>query len=112
MKNLPLIQILLVLAGLGQLALAIGICNLLAGTFRAVGFDCKSLFRAPLKSQSLAEFWGRRWNLAFSEMTSVAIYRPLSTKVGRNVALSKFLDSSVRTLPTLGAATELRVVEA
>ena len=31
-----------------------------------------------LRSTGLGEFWGRRWNLAFSEMTALAIYRPLA----------------------------------
>jgi D-alanyl-lipoteichoic acid acyltransferase DltB (MBOAT superfamily) len=48
---------------------------------------CDALFRAPLRSGSLTEFWARRWNLAFSEMTSIAVYRPLSPRTGRGPAL-------------------------
>jgi D-alanyl-lipoteichoic acid acyltransferase DltB (MBOAT superfamily) len=49
--------------------------------------DVHALFRAPLLSRSLAEFWGRRWNLAFSEMTATGVYRPLSAAVGKPPAL-------------------------
>ena len=38
-------------------------------------------------SKSLAEFWGRRWNLAFSEMTAIGVYRPLSRLTGKPPAL-------------------------
>src|SRR5206468_7769584 len=33
------------------------------------------------------EFWSRRWNLAFSEMTAIAIYQPLALRLGRGPAL-------------------------
>ena len=48
-----------------------GIFNLAAGVWRQAGVDVHALFRDPLRSRSLAEFWGRRWNLAFSEMTAI-----------------------------------------
>src|SRR5205085_907184 len=35
----------------------------------------------------LAEFWAKRWNLAFSEMTAIALYRPLASSVGKTPAL-------------------------
>ena len=54
-----------------------GLFNLLVGFWRFMGFRCNSLFNAPLLSTTLAEFWGRRWNLAFSEMTTLAVFRPL-----------------------------------
>jgi hypothetical protein len=64
-----------------------GIFNLAAGAWRYAGVDVYALFRAPLLSRSLAEFWGRRWNLAFSEMTAIGVYRPLSRAVGKPAAL-------------------------
>jgi alginate O-acetyltransferase complex protein AlgI len=65
-----------------------GIFNLAAGAWRYAGVDVYALFRAPLLSRSLAEFWGRRWNLAFSEMTATGVYRPLSATVGKPAALA------------------------
>jgi alginate O-acetyltransferase complex protein AlgI len=75
----------LALPGL-SLLLHFGIFNLLAGGWRRLGARCDALFRAPLRSRSLTEFWGRRWNLAFSEMTALGIYRPLEPRVGRSAA--------------------------
>ena len=73
-----------------------GIFNLAAGAWRHAGVDVHALFRAPLLSRSLAEFWGRRWNLAFSEMTSAGIYRPVAALVGRSWGIAAaFLASGI-----------------
>jgi alginate O-acetyltransferase complex protein AlgI len=74
------------LAGLSFL-LHFGLLNVLAGLWRSAGVRCDALFRAPWRSQNLAEFWARRWNLAFSEMTSLAVYRPLLERWGPAPAL-------------------------
>ncbi len=58
----------------------------LAAFWRWLGVNVQKLFRAPLTSTSLAEFWGRRWNLAFSEMTALAVYRPLKGPLGGQAA--------------------------
>ncbi|HVG10409.1 MAG TPA: MBOAT family protein [Thermoanaerobaculia bacterium] len=71
-----------------SLILHFGIFNILAGGWRLLGARCDALFRAPLRSRSLTEFWGRRWNLAFSEMTALGIYRPLEPEVGRPAAMA------------------------
>lgn len=76
----------LLLPGL-SLMLHFGILNMVAAGWRTVGFDCRPLFRAPLRAENLSEFWGRRWNVAFNEMTVIGVYRPLSPVTGRNVAL-------------------------
>ena len=78
---------LLLLPGL-SLILHFGILGMLAGGWRALGADVGELFRAPLRSRSLAEFWGRRWNLAFSEMTAIGVYRPVSGWAGRPLGLA------------------------
>jgi len=77
----------LVLPGL-SLVLHFGIFNLVAGAWRRAGIDARPLFRAPLRATSLTEFWGRRWNLAFSEMTALAVYRPLRARWGTGPALT------------------------
>lgn len=76
---------LLLLPGI-SLTLHFGIFNVLAGLWRLAGVDARSLFRAPLAATSLENFWSRRWNLAFSEMTMLGIYRPLSDSLGRGAA--------------------------
>jgi|TARA_B100000809_G_scaffold102258_1_gene100883 alginate O-acetyltransferase complex protein AlgI len=65
-----------------SLAVHFGIINLMAGCWRRAGADCRSMFRAPLASYSLREFWGRRWNIGFSEMTALGVYRPLRAPLG------------------------------
>jgi alginate O-acetyltransferase complex protein AlgI len=75
----------LLLPGL-SLMLHFGIFNILAGLWRLAGVDARPLFRAPLAAGSLENFWSRRWNLAFSEMTALGIYRPLSGSLSRKAA--------------------------
>jgi len=70
-----------------SLAVHFGLFNLMAGGWRYLGVDATPLFQAPLYSRSLREFWGRRWNLAFSEMTALAVYRPVSAHMGRPAGL-------------------------
>lgn len=70
-----------------SLMLHFGVFNLLTGCWRWLGAECDSVFRSPLQSKSLAEFWGKRWNLAFSEMTTLAIFRPLRGACGSLPAL-------------------------
>lgn len=77
----------LLLPGL-SLVLHFGCLNILTGFWRYFGASCTALFRAPLRSQSLSEFWGRRWNLAFSEMTVLAVYRPLKQLPGASGKVS------------------------
>jgi hypothetical protein len=72
---------LLLLAGL-SLILHFGILNLSTAVWRACGVNVSELFRAPYRSRSLKEFWGKRWNIAFSEMTALIAYRPLKAKIG------------------------------
>jgi alginate O-acetyltransferase complex protein AlgI len=55
-----------------------GFFTLMAAFWRSRGFDCGPLFQNPLPSENLGDFWGRRWNLPFHEMTAVAVYRPLA----------------------------------
>ena len=70
-----------------SLILHFGLLSISAGMWRLSGVGTYYLFRAPAKAKNLNEFWSKRWNLAFSEMTSVAIFRPLKDKTGGAVAL-------------------------
>jgi alginate O-acetyltransferase complex protein AlgI len=92
--HLWIISIIL-LPGL-SLLLHFGLFNVLAGFWRGVGAETHALFRNPLKSTSLSEFWGRRWNLAFSEMTALVVFRPLRNVVGPRMAtMTAFLFSGL-----------------
>lgn len=86
---------LALLAGISFI-LHFGILNLSTAYWRWWGVNVKELFRSPYKSRSLNEFWGKRWNLAFSEMTTLIAYRPLKIKIGKTGAMMiSFLLSGV-----------------
>lgn len=70
-----------------SLMLHFGVLAVSAGIWRYFGVDTYLLFNEPLKSGTLNEFWSRRWNIAFSEMTSIAVFRPLKQRVGAVPAL-------------------------
>jgi hypothetical protein len=76
----------LLLVGL-SLLLHFGLLNLFAAWWRTRGVPAERLFRDPLHAASLTDFWSRRWNLAFSEMTAVAIYRPIKKLAGARLAV-------------------------
>jgi alginate O-acetyltransferase complex protein AlgI len=79
-----------------SLVVHFGVFALLTAVWRRWGVDARPLFRAPLAASSLSEFWGRRWNLAFAEMTALGVYRPLTRVAGRRVALlGAFLTSGI-----------------
>jgi hypothetical protein len=70
-----------------SLILHFGLLSISAGMWRFSGVNTYYLFRQPANALSLTELWSKRWNIAFSEMTSVAIFRPLKNKTGAAVAL-------------------------
>jgi len=81
--------------GLG-LGVHFGLFRILAGFWRARGAAVVPLFDSPQRSRSLSEFWGARWNRAFSEMAQVAVHRPLVTRTGPTVTtMVVFLFSGV-----------------
>lgn len=60
-----------------SLVVHFGLFNLATAFWRWRGFDCRSLFQNPFLAQNLGEFWAKRWNIGFGEMTAVAAYHPL-----------------------------------
>ena len=77
---------LLLLIGLSFI-LHFGILNLSTALWRFLGVNVKELFQSPYKSKSLKEFWGRRWNIAFSEMTALIVYKPVKKIFGNRTGL-------------------------
>ncbi len=47
------------------------------------------IMSAPVRSVSLSEFWGKRWNLGFRQLSYDLIFSPLHKKLG--VGLASFL---------------------
>lgn len=70
-----------------SLTVHFGLLGLLAAGLRRAGFPVEPLFRAPLAALSLGEFWGRRWNVGFSEMAAILVHRPVSRRFGRCAGL-------------------------
>jgi Membrane bound O-acyl transferase family len=70
-----------------SLILHFGLLKMSAGFWRGFGVRAEPLFKNPFASRGLRDFWSRRWNLAFSEMTAVAVHRPLSRILGARVGL-------------------------
>jgi predicted DCC family thiol-disulfide oxidoreductase YuxK len=60
-----------------------GTFHLLSLGWRSIGVNAMPVMQNPLRSSSLAEFWGRRWNTAFHELASRFSFRPLRPAVGR-----------------------------
>lgn len=69
-----------------SLILHFGLLNISTGFLRSKGVNITSLFKDPIRSGSLHEFWSRRWNLAFVELTTIAVLRPVRSKYGASIA--------------------------
>ena len=50
--------------------------------YRRAGFAVEPIMRAPALARSLGEFWGRRWNLAFSDFAYDVGITPLKRRLG------------------------------
>ena len=73
-----------------------GLFHLLSCVWRRVGRPAIPLMNWPIAAESLAEFWGRRWNLAFRDVTHRFLFRPLRRRWGATAALlSAFLISGL-----------------
>lgn len=64
-----------------------GLFHLLSCGWRQAGRDAAPLMRQPSRSTSLGEFWGRRWNTAFRDLTRRFVFGPLTARLGARVAL-------------------------
>ncbi len=64
------------------LVLHFGSFRLLSCAWRAAGVQARPLMEAPLRAASVGEFWGRRWNTAFRDLTHRFLFRPLARRLG------------------------------
>jgi hypothetical protein len=78
------------------LLLHFGSIQLIAFAWQTFGVNAKPIMSAPLRASSLAEFWGKRWNLGFRQLSYELIFRPLHRALGVEAAgLLVFLASGL-----------------
>lgn len=78
-----------------SLILHYGLFSLVVAGWRAAGVDVRPLFRSPLPSASLRDFWMRRWNIAFSEMCQESVVRAARPLGARATTAAVFLFSGL-----------------
>jgi hypothetical protein len=64
-----------------------GLFNIGAALWGLMGVQLSPLMDAPWKSDSVGSFWGRRWNIAFIQMTKITLFVPLARKGKSRLAL-------------------------
>jgi hypothetical protein len=78
------------------LVLHFGTFQLAALAWRSAGLNARPIMQSPLRADSLSDFWGKRWNLGFSQMTRELVFRPLQSRIGAPAALmAAFIASGV-----------------
>ncbi|HAV63721.1 MAG TPA: hypothetical protein DCY13_15310, partial [Verrucomicrobiales bacterium] len=69
------------------LMLHFGLFHLLSMMLRRAGCNAPHMMRAPILADSIADFWGRRWNQPFHELTIRHVFNPLRRRCGPGAAL-------------------------
>lgn len=64
------------------LILHFGTFHILSLLWRSAGVDARPIMQAPLSATSLSDFWGRRWNLGFRQLTYRLIFQPVRNRSG------------------------------
>ena len=64
------------------LLLHFGFFHLLSVSWRALRVDAPPIMNAPLRSTSVSEFWGQRWNAAFNDLALRLVFRPAVRPLG------------------------------
>jgi Membrane bound O-acyl transferase family len=73
----------------------LGLSDVVSGGLRLAGYRVRRLFRDPLASRSLREFWSSRWNVAFVEMNQVVFLPWLQRYCGRWAPQAAFVLSGL-----------------
>ncbi len=90
------------------LLLHFGTFQIVALLWQSLGVKAEPIMSAPLRSTSLGEFWGKRWNLGFRQLSHELIFRPLYRPLGADAAgflvfvASGLLHDLVISLPARG----------
>jgi alginate O-acetyltransferase complex protein AlgI len=64
-----------------------GSFHLLSCAWRAGGVEARPLMNWPAATPGVSDFWGRRWNTAFRDLTHRFLFRPLAGRFGPRWAL-------------------------
>jgi predicted DCC family thiol-disulfide oxidoreductase YuxK len=62
------------------LILHFGLFELASIGWKALRVDAPPIMNRPLRSTSVSEFWGRRWNAAFNDLAVRLVFRPVSRR--------------------------------
>jgi len=90
------------------LLLHFGAFEVLALFWQSRGVAAAPIMSAPLRSASLSEFWGKRWNLGFRQLAHDLVFRPLHKSLGSGGAgflvfvLSGLIHDLVISVPARG----------
>ncbi len=77
-------------------SLHFGVFHLLSCYWRTRGMNAPPLMDWPILATSLSEFWGKRWNRAFRDLTHRFVFRPLTSRCGLAIgSLLAFLFSGL-----------------
>src|ERR1700746_1255835 len=68
------------------LLLHFGTFRLIALWWRRLGGNAVPIMAEPLRSASMSEFWGKRWNLSFRQLAHDFVFTPLSKRLGAGFA--------------------------
>jgi alginate O-acetyltransferase complex protein AlgI len=73
-----------------------GVFDLLGALWRMRGVTAPPLMNAPIRATGLANFWGKRWNTAFHQLSHRYVFKPVRRQLGATGAmLTTFLASGV-----------------
>lgn len=71
-----------------------GVLRILKGLLRLAGFPVRTLFPNPLETKGIADFWGRRWNVGYSQMMQRLVGRPVEGRFGAGTGVMAVFFSS------------------
>jgi Membrane bound O-acyl transferase family len=106
-QGIPLLRGWVGMLGL-ILLLHFGAFQIVSLLWQSVGVKAEPIMYAPLRSTSLGEFWGKRWNLGFRQLSHELIFRPLHRRLGASAAgflvfvISGLIHDLVISLPARG----------
>ncbi len=78
------------------LVLHFGTFHMIALIWKSVGVDAEPIMQSPALATSLSDFWGKRWNLGFRQLTHGLVFRPARERFGLPAAtMAAFFVSGV-----------------